>query len=186
MVHKFLYHALEGVTRKFQYYLQIGGQYIYKPYFRDRVALISQYQVALHIDFKRYSNFCAVLHPSTYVINSILYGRRMKQITACSDAQITASHHCISRSVMLLFAPGRCPKFESAALDLYIRFIYKKSRKEIFRPLGVSQNAGTTQGVSRTPIKDTILFSDVKWVGKSNSEVRLRTASLGEKLEPDY
>jgi len=42
------------------------------------------------------------------------------------------------------------------------------------------------QGVSRTPIKDTILFSDVKWVGKSNSEVRLRTASLGEKLEPDY
>jgi len=33
----------------------------------------------------------------------------MWQITAWSDAQITASLHCISRSVMLLFAPGRCP-----------------------------------------------------------------------------
>jgi len=34
----------------------------------------------------------------------------MWQITAWSDAQITASLHCISRSVMLLFAPGRCPR----------------------------------------------------------------------------
>ena len=42
------------------------------------------------------------------------------------------------------------------------------------------------QGVSRTSIKDTIPFLDVKWVVKSNSELRLRTASLGEKLEPDY
>jgi len=75
--------------------------------------------------------------------------------------------------------------FSGRDCDIICAYVTEAERSCLDRD--VTRVSGhSTQGVSRTPIKDTIPFLDVKWVGKSNSEVRLRTASLGEKLEPDY